>query len=283
MSDSRSSGNGCSSTASRICFPTTARRSTSSMSSPSSNPSIRSARPPSTKRRYASAVVANPSGTRTPRSDRDEIISPSDEFFPPTCSRSARPRSANQRTLSPLGVRWPALVSEGEVMLIVEAPCSVLSVVSVVSVVLGGSTVLTECSSCGSCAMEVLEDAGRRLLRGLRGRADRRDAVRAERQLGPLQLPPALLDGAGGRVPRVRAHRDSTRLCGNRAHLPPRSPSQLANRGRTDDRLHRFALGNRRNQCRETKRTDLLHGATTRASIAKRCASSRLLRRSIRR
>jgi len=38
----------------------------------------------STKRQYASEVVANPPGTRTPFAASCRIISPSDAFFPPT-------------------------------------------------------------------------------------------------------------------------------------------------------------------------------------------------------
>src|SRR5215212_4576023 len=50
-------------------------------------------------RRYASAVVANPFGTRTPAFDRFCTISPSDEFLPPTFSRSSSPSSENHSTL----------------------------------------------------------------------------------------------------------------------------------------------------------------------------------------
>ena len=51
------------------------------------------------KRWKASAVVAKPSGTLTPRSVRLETISPSEAFLPPTWSRSSIPRSENHRTL----------------------------------------------------------------------------------------------------------------------------------------------------------------------------------------
>ena len=48
----------------------------------------------------ADAVVANPSGTRTPADARFPIISPSDEFFPPTSSRSAIPNDENHFTFA---------------------------------------------------------------------------------------------------------------------------------------------------------------------------------------
>jgi hypothetical protein len=64
-------------------------------------PVIRSARPSwSTKSRNADAVVAKPSGTRTPAEARFPIISPSDEFFPPTSSRSAIPNDENHLTFA---------------------------------------------------------------------------------------------------------------------------------------------------------------------------------------
>ena len=47
----------------------------------------------------ASAVVAKPPGTETPRSASWPIISPSEEFLPPTWARSDRRRSCNQRML----------------------------------------------------------------------------------------------------------------------------------------------------------------------------------------
>ena len=40
----------------------------------------------------ASAVVAKPPGTETPRFARLPIISPSEEFLPPTSATSWRPR-----------------------------------------------------------------------------------------------------------------------------------------------------------------------------------------------
>ena len=45
-------------------------------------------------------MVANPSGTFTPRSERLLTISPSEAFLPPTCSRSSSPSSAKGRTLA---------------------------------------------------------------------------------------------------------------------------------------------------------------------------------------
>ena len=47
----------------------------------------------------SSAVVAKPPGTETPRPDNSPIISPSEEFLPPTWARSDRRRSCSQRTL----------------------------------------------------------------------------------------------------------------------------------------------------------------------------------------
>ena len=47
----------------------------------------------------ASAVVAKPPGTETPSPDSSPIISPSEEFLPPTWARSDRRRSCSQRTL----------------------------------------------------------------------------------------------------------------------------------------------------------------------------------------
>src|SRR3989338_1012413 len=41
--------------------------------------------------RYASAVVAKPSGTHTPSADKCEIISPNEAFFPPTMGTSFMP------------------------------------------------------------------------------------------------------------------------------------------------------------------------------------------------
>src|SRR5215217_102866 len=108
MSASRSAGNRWLTTASRISLPIRASSCTSSVSSPARLAVIFSDSPVSPmKRRYASAVVANPSGTRTPRLARLDTISPSEEFFPPTCSRSASPSSENQRTL--LDIRAPSL------------------------------------------------------------------------------------------------------------------------------------------------------------------------------
>ena len=109
---------GCSTIAARTCFPTRDSASTSSVSRPSINPVIRAASPScDTKSRNADAVVANPSGTRTPADARLPIISPNDEFFPPTSSRSPIPNDENHFTFaltssllcdSPLSRRgWP--------------------------------------------------------------------------------------------------------------------------------------------------------------------------------
>ena len=93
--------NGCSTIAVRTCWPTRERASTSSVSSPSMRPVIRAASPSwDTKSRNAEAVVAKPSGTRTPAEARLPIISPSDEFFPPTSSRSAIPNDENHLTFA---------------------------------------------------------------------------------------------------------------------------------------------------------------------------------------
>src|SRR5690606_36824717 len=48
----------------------------------------------------ASAVVAKPPGTDTPRPASWPIISPSEEFLPPTWARSVRRRSRSQRILA---------------------------------------------------------------------------------------------------------------------------------------------------------------------------------------
>ncbi len=64
MSASRSSGNSCSTTSSRISLPTSASRRTSSVSRSFSSPLIRSLSPVSPRKDwYAAAVVAKPSGT----------------------------------------------------------------------------------------------------------------------------------------------------------------------------------------------------------------------------
>src|SRR6478672_12197958 len=52
------------------------------------------------KARKASAVVAKPPGTETPRSASWPIISPSEEFLPPTWARSDRRRSRSHRILA---------------------------------------------------------------------------------------------------------------------------------------------------------------------------------------
>ena len=85
----------------RILVEDRANASTSSVSKPSINPVIRPAKPCwFTKSRNADAVVANPSGTRTPADARLPIISPSDEFFPPTSSRSPIPNDENHLTFT---------------------------------------------------------------------------------------------------------------------------------------------------------------------------------------
>jgi hypothetical protein len=48
--------------------------------------------------RYASAVIAKPFGTRTPRRVSCRYISPNDAFLPPTNGTSAKPSSSNRRT-----------------------------------------------------------------------------------------------------------------------------------------------------------------------------------------
>lgn len=58
-----------------------------------------SARPASCKwLRYAPAVTANPSGTRTPTDSSDRISSPSEAFFPPTAGTSSSDSSRNGMT-----------------------------------------------------------------------------------------------------------------------------------------------------------------------------------------
>ena len=59
----------------------------------------------------ASAVVAKPPGTETPRPASSPIISPSEEFLPPTWARSVRRRSCSHRMLAlktgtPGSMRW---------------------------------------------------------------------------------------------------------------------------------------------------------------------------------
>ena len=50
--------------------------------------------------RIRAAVVAKPPGTETPSFDRLPIISPSEEFLPPTWARSDRRRSCSHRMLA---------------------------------------------------------------------------------------------------------------------------------------------------------------------------------------
>src|SRR5688500_17410943 len=52
----------------------------------------------------ASAVVAKPPGTDTPSPESSPIISPREEFLPPTWARSVRRRSCSHRML--LGKAW---------------------------------------------------------------------------------------------------------------------------------------------------------------------------------
>jgi hypothetical protein len=86
--------------AARMRRPTSASWRTSSTSSASSSALIRASSPVcDMNRRKASAVVAKPSGTLTPAETRLDTISPRDAFFPPTCSRSAIPTSANHLML----------------------------------------------------------------------------------------------------------------------------------------------------------------------------------------
>src|SRR5690606_3179365 len=89
---SKRSGNGADWIQPRISAPTAASRSTSSTSRPASACEMRCVKPfCSRKSRYASAVVAKPFGTEMPSFERWLIISPSDEFLPPTISTSSRP------------------------------------------------------------------------------------------------------------------------------------------------------------------------------------------------
>ncbi len=97
--DAMSSGSVALRIAVRTRRPADCSRSICWTSSPVRASSIRGSRPASErKRRYASAVVAKPFGTRMPRGPSARRISPSDAFLPPTRGTSARSRSSNQRT-----------------------------------------------------------------------------------------------------------------------------------------------------------------------------------------
>src|SRR6478735_1289209 len=188
MSASRSAGNGCSITAVRMLLPTRASSSTSSVSRSASLALIRSPNPVwEMNRRNASAVVANPSGTFTPADVRLATISPSEEFLPPTCSRSARPSWENQRTLSVAG---PAVV--GVAVVIRRSSRGVGR--------RAGSGWWA--GSGGWLGVARLQDHRGHLLHGLGRGVDRRDLVDAVEGLRPTQLEGALLQRG---VPGVRA------------------------------------------------------------------------------
>src|SRR3954466_14621832 len=99
MSFSRSAGNGASAIHERITLPHAARASTSLQSRVLSFSAMRSSSLlAEMNSRKASAVVANPPGTRMPASDSAPVISPSEEFLPPTCAKSFSRRSLSQAT-----------------------------------------------------------------------------------------------------------------------------------------------------------------------------------------
>src|SRR5690606_18987261 len=101
MSASSCGCSGASITQPRISPPASVNAPTSSTSSDASRSKIRWCRSLcAMNTRNASAVVANPPGTDTPSPDSSPIISPSDEFLPPTCARSARRRSCSHRMLA---------------------------------------------------------------------------------------------------------------------------------------------------------------------------------------
>src|SRR6478752_7223518 len=182
MSLSRSAGNACLSTCSRMLAPTSASLRVSSTSRSDSIALMRSARPSfARKRRYASAVVAKPSGTVTPALDRCWTISPREAFLPPTSSTSPSPRSANLITFSvtagPSG-RWCA---------------SCDWVVGLGRVHCGRPSAVAEASA--------LHDDRRDLLDGHRGGVDDGDLVGAVHRLGAAQLVAALREA---RVARAR-------------------------------------------------------------------------------
>jgi len=104
LARSSSGCNGDSVTQLRISWPARISASTSSTSSVASLSKMRCFRPErSMYDLKASAVVANPPGTETPRRERWPIISPSDEFFPPTLGRSDRRSSSSHSTSSDMG------------------------------------------------------------------------------------------------------------------------------------------------------------------------------------
>src|SRR5690606_26645789 len=101
MSASSPGCSGASITQPRISPPAAVSAPTSSTSSDASRSKIRWCRSLcAMKALNASAVVANPPGTETPSPDSSPIISPSEEFLPPTWARSVRRRSFSQRMLA---------------------------------------------------------------------------------------------------------------------------------------------------------------------------------------
>src|SRR3954470_18243160 len=99
MSRSSASGKGCFSIHERTCLPHSASALTSLGSSlPSASAIFLSSPSAARNRRYASAVVAKPPGTRIPAADSPPIISPREAFLPPTLSRSVMRRSLSQET-----------------------------------------------------------------------------------------------------------------------------------------------------------------------------------------
>ena len=155
-------------------------------------------------RRKASAVVAKPSGTRTPSSERLLTISPSEEFLPPTSSRSLRPMSAKARTFD-----------RG---------------VSVIVWLLGRVSGARSSVS----GLQALQDDRRDLLDGLGRGVDDRQVVQPEDRLGPPQLEGALLERGVARVgPPLLAYGGEP---GRRGHQPEAPLAQVPDRpGELDD------------------------------------------------
>src|SRR5690606_531137 len=100
MAASNGCGNGAAVTQPRISLPAAVRAGTSSTSSVASRSWMRWCKWLwAMKSRNAAAVVAKPPGTDTPRPARWPIISPREEFLPPTRARSARRSSCSHRML----------------------------------------------------------------------------------------------------------------------------------------------------------------------------------------
>src|SRR5690348_8071846 len=106
MAATSGSGSGVLPIQPRIASPARASSRTSSTSTDASVRSIFAARPSCARNsRNASAVVANPPGTRMPASASSPIISPSDAFLPPTCARSRMRTRSNGMTRTGVDMR----------------------------------------------------------------------------------------------------------------------------------------------------------------------------------